>query len=61
MILGPLAEAQLRNAVSIGEGSARVFIERPMSIVLIVIIVAVLLLPRIWKRLADRRERLAAA
>ena len=29
MILGPLAEAQLRNAVSIGEGSAMVFLQRP--------------------------------
>src|SRR3954463_11566107 len=48
MILGPLAEAQLRNAVSIGEGSAHVFLERPMSVVLIVIVLAVLLLPRIW-------------
>src|SRR4051812_35989826 len=61
MILGPLAEAQLRNAVSIGEGSAHVFLERPMSVVLIVIVLAVLLLPRIWKRMAARREALAAA
>src|SRR3954451_16149081 len=51
MILGPLAEAQLRNAVSIGEGSAHVFLERPMSLVLIVIVLALLLLPRIWKRM----------
>jgi putative tricarboxylic transport membrane protein len=31
MILGPLAEAQMRNALSIGEGHWGVFIERPMS------------------------------
>jgi putative tricarboxylic transport membrane protein len=55
MILGPLAEAQLRNAVSIGEGSARVFFDRPMSVTLIVIIVAVLALPRIFRLLAARR------
>src|SRR3954466_6577289 len=61
MILGPLAEAQMRNAVSIGEGSFIVFVERPMSVVLIVIVLAVLLLPRIWKRMAERREALAAA
>lgn len=47
MILGPLAEAQLRNAMSIGEGSAVVFFQRPMSITLIVIIVSVLVLPRL--------------
>ncbi|MGE4243323.1 tripartite tricarboxylate transporter permease [Ramlibacter sp.] len=51
MILGPLAEAQMRNAVSIGEGSFRVFVERPMSIGLIVVIVAVVVLPRVYRRM----------
>ena len=37
MILGPLAEAQLRNAVSIGEGSFMVFLQRPMSLGLIIL------------------------
>ncbi len=53
MILGPLAEAQLRNAMSIGEGSAMVFLQRPMSLALIVLVVLILLLPRlmrIWQR-----------
>ena len=49
MILGPLAEAQLRNAMSIGEGSAMVFVQRPVSLVLIGVVVAVLVLPRIFK------------
>ncbi|MDM0072885.1 tripartite tricarboxylate transporter permease [Variovorax sp. J2P1-59] len=52
MILGPLAEAQLRNAMSIGEGSAAVFFQRPMSIVLIVIILGVMILPRLAKRMS---------
>ncbi|RZL86487.1 MAG: tripartite tricarboxylate transporter permease [Variovorax sp.] len=60
MILGPLAEAQLRNAMSIGEGSAAVFVQRPMSIVLIVIIAAVLVLPRVAKRMSDRKLAAAA-
>ncbi|SDI52317.1 tripartite tricarboxylate transporter permease [Variovorax sp. OV700] len=55
MILGPLAEAQLRNAMSIGEGSAVVFFQRPMSITLVVIIVAVLVLPRVAKRMSERK------
>ena len=55
MILGPLAEAQLRNAISIGEGSAAVFFQRPMSITLVVIVVAVLLLPRLAKYWPGRR------
>ena len=49
MILGPLAEAQMRNALSIGEGKWGVFIERPMSLALLVIVVAVLVLPRLMK------------
>jgi len=49
MILGPLAEAQMRNALSIGEGHWSVFIQRPMSAVLLAIIVAVLLLPQLMK------------
>ncbi|MGJ7541615.1 tripartite tricarboxylate transporter permease [Variovorax sp. LT1R16] len=57
MILGPLAEAQLRNAMSIGEGSAMVFFQRPMSITLVVVILAVLTLPRIAKAMAMRKER----
>jgi len=52
MILGPLAEAQMRNALSIGEGRWTVFVDRPMSAVLLAIVVAVLLLPRLarWFR-----------
>ena len=47
MILGPLAEAQMRNALSIGEGHWGVFVERPMSATLLAIVVAVLVLPRL--------------
>jgi putative tricarboxylic transport membrane protein len=59
MILGPLAEAQLRNAVSIGEGSAMIFLERPMSVAMIVVILAVLTVPPLARVLA-RRNRAAA-
>ena len=52
MILGPLAEAQMRNALSIGEGHWSVFVQRPMSLALLMVVVAVLLLPRVlaWVR-----------
>lgn len=56
MILGPLAEAQMRNALSIGEGRWTVFVERPMSLVLLLVIVALLVLPRIVRRLRLRSE-----
>jgi putative tricarboxylic transport membrane protein len=49
MILGPLAEAQMRNAIAIGEGSWRVFVDRPMSLALIFVVVAVLVLPRVLR------------
>jgi putative tricarboxylic transport membrane protein len=54
LILGPLAEAQMRNALSIGEGRWSVFIERPMSATLLAIVVAILVLPRMlaWRRRA---------
>jgi putative tricarboxylic transport membrane protein len=57
MILGPLAEAQLRNAVSIGEGSAMVFLQRPMSLTLVIVVACVLVLPRAY---AARQRRKAA-
>jgi putative tricarboxylic transport membrane protein len=55
MILGPLAEAQLRNAVSIGEGSAMVFLQRPMSLALLILVIAVVVLPRLARARARRR------
>jgi putative tricarboxylic transport membrane protein len=50
LILGPLAEAQMRNALSIGEGKWTVFLERPGSLFLLAVIIAVLILPRLLKK-----------
>ncbi len=52
LILGPIAEAQMRNALSIGEGRWGVFLERPMSLALLVVVALVLLTPRLlaWHR-----------
>ncbi|HEX6362598.1 MAG TPA: tripartite tricarboxylate transporter permease [Albitalea sp.] len=49
-ILGPLAEAQLRNALAIGEGRWTVFLERPMAAGLLAVVVLVLVTPRVLKR-----------
>ncbi|MCE9657765.1 MAG: tripartite tricarboxylate transporter permease [Burkholderiales bacterium] len=57
MILGPLAEAQMRNALSIGEGKWTIFLERPGSLTLLIIVIAVLFLPRLVKLFRGRRER----
>jgi putative tricarboxylic transport membrane protein len=51
MILGPLAEAQLRNGLSIGEGRWSVFVERPASLTLLLIVAAVLVVPPVLRRL----------
>jgi putative tricarboxylic transport membrane protein len=55
MILGPLAEAQMRNALSIGEGKWSVFVERPGSLSLLIVVVAVLVLPRLTTLVRTRR------
>ncbi len=55
MILGPLAEAQMRNALSIGEGHWSVFLQRPMSAFLLLVVLAVLVLPRAAAMLKRRR------
>jgi putative tricarboxylic transport membrane protein len=47
MILGPMAEKQLRNALAIAQGDWTVFLTRPLSLVLLCVIVAVLVLPRL--------------
>ena len=57
MILGPLCEAQMRNALSIGEGNWSVFVQRPVSALLLAVVVAVLVLPRVW---ALRKRRVTA-
>jgi putative tricarboxylic transport membrane protein len=54
LILGPLAEAQLRNALAIGEGRWSIFVERPVSMILLVCVALVLVTPRLlaWRRRA---------
>ena len=50
MILGPMAEAQMRNALSIGEGKWSVFYERPMSLTILLIVLAILVVPKLLRR-----------
>jgi putative tricarboxylic transport membrane protein len=51
MILGPMAETQLRRALAIGQGSPWALVESPLSSGLLVLAVAVLLLPALLRRL----------
>ena len=50
LILGPLAEQQLRRALAIAEGNAAVFFTRPLSAALLLLAVAALLLPWLLRR-----------
>jgi putative tricarboxylic transport membrane protein len=56
MILGPLAEAQMRNALSIGEGRWTVLVERPLTASILAICVLVLLVPPLVRWLQRRRH-----
>ena len=42
--------------MSIGEGSALVFLQRPVSVILIGVVVAVLVLPRLVRRWMGRAQ-----
>ncbi len=59
MILGPIAEAQMRNALAIGEGHWSVFVTRPMSAVLLACVATILVAPWVWRRVKLRREKQA--
>ena len=52
MILGPMAEKQLRNALSISQGDWSVFLTRPLSLALLCIMIAVLVIPWLVRRRA---------
>ncbi len=49
LILGPLAEQNLRRALSISQGDWSVFITHPIAAVLLVLAATMLILPFVWK------------
>lgn len=49
LILGPLAEQNLRRALSISQGDWSVFVTHPISLILLILAIGMLLLPVIWK------------
>jgi putative tricarboxylic transport membrane protein len=56
LILGPLAEAQFRRALSISQGDWTVFFTDPLSLALLIVAALALLGPFLWRRLGRRRE-----
>jgi putative tricarboxylic transport membrane protein len=60
LILGPLAEAQFRRALSISQGDWTVFFTDPLSLALLIVAALALLGPFLWRRFGRRREVRAA-
>ncbi|MBN6053446.1 tripartite tricarboxylate transporter permease [Nonomuraea sp. RK-328] len=55
MILGPMAEIQLRRALAIGAGDVTVLVKSPVAVVLLLLALGALLTPLV-RKLAVRRE-----
>lgn len=55
MILGPLAEEQLRRSLSISEGSPLIFVQHPISATLLAVTVLILVGPFIWRKLGGKK------
>ncbi|GAA2264890.1 tripartite tricarboxylate transporter permease [Nonomuraea roseoviolacea subsp. roseoviolacea] len=55
MILGPMAEIQLRRALAIGAGDVSVLVKSPVAVVLLLLALGALLTPLV-RKLAVRRE-----
>jgi putative tricarboxylic transport membrane protein len=57
MVLGPLAEAEFRRAMTISNGDWSVFVTHPLSAALLALAAIALVGPMLWKAL--RRKRAA--
>jgi putative tricarboxylic transport membrane protein len=54
LILGPMAEQQMRRALSISEGHFSIFVTEPIAATLLAVAALVLVGPPVWKRLQSR-------
>ncbi|MCZ8374117.1 MAG: tripartite tricarboxylate transporter permease [Beijerinckiaceae bacterium] len=54
MILGPLAEMNFRQAMTISQGSWWIFIEKPLSLTLLVLALVALVGPALWAKFRPR-------
>ena len=55
MILGPLAEQEFRRAMTISQGDPMIFLERPLSLALLVIAALAVLGPVIWRHMKKNK------
>jgi putative tricarboxylic transport membrane protein len=54
MILGPLAEMNFRQAMTISQGSPWIFFEKPLSLFLLALTALALIGPPLWSRIRPR-------
>jgi putative tricarboxylic transport membrane protein len=57
IVLGPLLEVNLRRSLLLGDGSLMPFLTRPLSVTMIVVIIAIVFGPTLLKPLTRSRER----
>lgn len=55
MILGPIAEQQLRRALAISQGDPSIFFTKPISATVLALAAVLLIVPPLWKRYAAKR------
>jgi putative tricarboxylic transport membrane protein len=55
MILGPLAEAQMRRALSISQGDWMIFLQKPLSATLLAITAAIVVGPWLWRKVGSAK------
>jgi putative tricarboxylic transport membrane protein len=58
LVLAPLLETSLRQSLLLSFGSPMIFVERPISAVLLVVVAFALILP-VWSAVKRRRNRIA--
>ncbi|EHL97880.1 membrane protein [Acetobacteraceae bacterium AT-5844] len=56
MILGPMAEQAMRQALTISQGDWTTFITRPVSVVILSLAVVALVVPKLWGLREKRRQ-----
>jgi putative tricarboxylic transport membrane protein len=56
LILGPLAEIQLRRALSISQGDWTVFLRQPICVAVLGVTVLILVLPLVVRRFGKTQE-----
>ena len=61
LILGPMAETQLRRALAISQGDITVFISRPISASFLALTLILLIAPVLVRRIQRARQARAAA